>query len=404
MTDFRNIILFDLDASGHHPSYLMHLASYHLTQDQPFRLVAIVSPAFFEKYPNIIEQFGLPNNKVIWQSISHEEWQNWQNQPSALKKTFYEWALFCKYASAFEAIHGILMYIDHLQPAILTQQKAPCTFSGILFRPTLQYYQPDSLKERINYIRKNITLRLLLGKKQLVQLFSLDPFAAEYIQQNWNIPKVTALPDPVEVFPPSDIALPTFKQSLGIAANKKIFLIFGFLDSRKGIGQMMDAIEALPDSLADKGSLLIVGNWEATERKLFDEKRKALEIKPKMQIVLVDRFIYDEEINIFFAVSDYIIALYQKHIGMSGVMVRAALAQKPIITYQFGLMGQMVQAHELGISLDIHNKKDLQEKIQFLLETKQSIGDTAKMQAFAQINTDKNYAKTLLKKVYNLVG
>jgi hypothetical protein len=98
-------------------------------------------------------------------------------------------------------------------------------------------------------------------------------------------------------------------------------------------------------------------------------------------------------------VSDYILALYQKHIGMSGIMVRSAAAEKPLLANDFGLMGRIVPENELGIVV----KGDIQEKFKMLLSEDVKIGNPIKMKAFADLNRAENFAKVILDKFEKMV-
>ena len=110
------------------------------------------------------------------------------------------------------------------------------------------------------------------------------------------------------------------------------------------------------------------------------------------QIVVKDVFVKDEEIQQYFKVADYAFALYNKHFGMSAIMVRAAAAQKPLISSNFGLIGKIVEENELGITID----NDLKEKLVMLLNNVITIGNKEKMRVFAELNQADNYAKVIL--------
>jgi len=286
---------------------------------------------------------------------------------------------------------GFFMYIDYLQLAVLTQPVPPCPISGILFRPTLVNYPASSWKEKLNYWRKNITLKFFTKNKNLDSLFCLDPFATTYIQENWNTEKVKFLPDPVQVYPTTKTKSEV-KIGLGIDESKTVFLIFGYLDSRKGIADVMEAIGEISGEKSQKGCLLIVGPWEENERKLFDIQLPKVKQTTGFQIVVKDSFVKDEDIQQYFKVADYAFALYNKHFGMSAIMVRAAAAQKPLISSNFGLIGKIVVENELGITID----NDLKEKLEMLLNNEISMGNKEKMKAFAELNQAENYAKVIL--------
>jgi ethanolamine utilization protein EutP (predicted NTPase) len=102
--------------------------------------------------------------------------------------------------------------------------------------------------------------------------------------------------------------------------------------------------------------------------------------------------VQDEDIQQYFEVSDYILALYAKHIGMSAIMVRAAAAHKPLLSHNFGLMGKIVTENQLGMIVN----NDLAEKMEILLAKNPKVGNERKMQQFAELNSAENYAKTIL--------
>ncbi len=385
----KNILIFEPDASGHHSGYLYHLIINFLQNDYPYKLIVLVSPDFFIKHPQILQKTLSP--RVQWIKFSEIEFTEWQKPKTVFKRSILEWDLFCQYAKKYNAVLGFFMYIDYLQLAVLTQPASPCPISGILFRPTLVNYPATSWKEKLNYWRKNITLKYFVKNKSLDSLFNLDPFATDYIKENWHTDKVQFLPDPVQVYPTTKTKSEV-KERLGIDESKIVFLIFGYLDSRKGITDVMKAIGEISREKSKKGCLLIVGPWEENERKLFDIQLHKIKEVTDFQIVVRDTFVKDEDIQQYFKVADYALALYHQHFGMSAIMVRAAAAQKPLIASTFGLMGKIVVENELGITIE----NNLKEKLEMLLENEFSIGNKEKMKAFAELNKAENYAKVIL--------
>ena len=391
MITSKNILLFEPDSSGHHPGYLYHLLIHFLENDYSYNLVVLVAPDFFDKHPQIIQKTLSP--RVNWLKFSDSEFDKWQEikSKSVTKRSFFEWELLRKYIVETKSVYTFLMYIDYLQIALLTQKALPNPISGILFRPTLVNYPFHSLKEMVNCWRKNLTLKYFVQHKALDSLFNLDPFATDYIQQNWQTDKVKSLPDPVQVYPSSK-SVNELKMELKIKPNRKVFLIFGFLDSRKGISEVMEAISQISSEKSSKGTLLIVGPWEESERNKFDSTIKNILQNSDFQVIIKNEFIQDEDIQSYFEVSDYILALYAKHIGMSAIMVRAAAAQKPFLAHNFGLMGKIVIENQLGMIVD----NDLSKKMEMLLSSTIEVGNKEKMKEFAELNSAENYAKVIL--------
>jgi glycosyltransferase involved in cell wall biosynthesis len=389
MTIPKNILIFEPDASGHHPGYLFHLINNYLLSDYQYHLIVLVTPDFSKKHPQILQKTA--SHKVSWLEFTDSEYKEWKKPKNIFKRSVFEWELFCKYALKYEVAHGLLMYLDYLQFSILTQSPPPCPISGILFRPTLVNYPSENLKEKIDYWRKEKFLKLVLNKKSVKNIFNLDPFATEYVKNKWSTSKMIFLPDPVHVYP-SKSSLIRLKESLGIEEKRSVFLVFGSLDSRKGISEIMDAISTISKEKSKKGCLLIVGPWEENEKEGFDAKLKTISQLSDFQIITVNNFVEEENIQQYFEISDYVLALYQKHIGMSAIMVRAAASQKPVLAYNYGLMGKIIKENELGLII----KNDLSEKIETILSENISIGNIEKMKAFAKLNRAENYAKVIL--------
>ena len=390
----KTVLIFEPDASGHHPGYLYHLLVHFLTEQYDFQLAVLVNPDFFEKHLTIIQKTTSANIK--WISTSEQTFNNWQEAKSnVIKRAKLEWAICCEYAKELQAKSIFMMYFDHFQLACFTEPAPPCPISGIFFRPTLVNYPAYSIKEKINYWRKYLLLRAITHRKFLDTLFCLDPFAVEFIQNNWQTYKVKFLPDPVQIYP-STQPVNILKEELGIPPEKTVFLIFGHLDDRKGIAKVMDTLTQLSDKKAKNICLLVVGPWDINEKLVFEEKLAKLALKKMVQVVTHNDFVADENIQSFFEVADYVLALYQKHIGMSAIMVRAASAQKPLITYNYGLMGKITAEKQLGLIIDETIEDDLLTKLETLLATKQIIGNRQQMKEFANLNQAKNYAKTIL--------
>ncbi|MEA5428554.1 glycosyltransferase [Arcicella lustrica] len=390
----KTVLIFEPDASGHHPGYLYHLLIHFLNEKYDFRLAVLVNPDFFEKHPAIIQNTSAEN--IEWLSTSETTYNDWKNSKSdVIKRAKLEWTICAEYAKNLQAIHILMMYFDHLQLACLTEQKPICPISGILFRPTLVNYPVNSVKEKISFWRKYLLLKAILHRKALSTLFCLDPFAVDFIQQNWRSDKVKFLPDPVQVYP-NKKSIRLIKEELGITESKKVFLIFGHLDDRKGISTVMDTFAKLSDGKAKDVCLLIVGPWDAQEKSLFEQKLAVLQQKNSVQVITRNHFVADEDIQSFFEVSDYILALYQKHIGMSAIMVRAASAQKPLITFNYGLMGKITAEKQLGLLIDEAIEDDFQHKLEALLNSNSQIGNQKSMKEFADLNQAKNYAKVIL--------
>ncbi len=198
----------------------------------------------------------------------------------------------------------------------------------------------------------------------------------------------------MQIYNNSDSQSEKLRQTLELDPDRNVFLMFGVLQKRKGIYQLLDAIALLPPHLCQKLCLLLVGPI-GSELLIKTRIRELCEALP-IQVISHDQFVPDREIQPYFQVADVILAPYIRHIGMSAVLVRAAAAQKPVLASNYGLMGQMVKHHKLGITVDSSVPSEIAKGLtQFLVNPSIEFCDFSSMQSFAEQNSAENYAKTI---------
>jgi glycosyltransferase involved in cell wall biosynthesis len=400
----RKIMLFDLSVYGHHPAYLRHLISYWCEQALPGHLDIVVSPQFLKYHSDVVElaqEYGDQTVKFV--AISTQEEVVLKPRKSGVFRTlraFQEWYLACRYAQLLKASHCLMMYFDTCQLPLLLGAPFPCGFSGIYFKPTFHYtdFGDDvpSWQERVQHWREKLLLSRVLRRPELKTLFCLDPFVGKYIEKFYQSKKAIPLPDPVQIPNCFDDQGWLLRQQLDITPGRQTFLLFGALDKRKGIQQLLEAVLMLPASLCQKLCLLIVGRVKLTEKALMESQLEAVRRARPVQVVTRDQFIPESEVHAYFQLADVVLAPYQRHIGMSGILQLAAAAQKPVLSSNYGLMGEIVQRHGLGLTVDStvpdHIAKGL---TRFLLEPVSSLCDRNKMQSFSEQNTAEEFAKII---------
>lgn len=400
--NFFRLMLFDLSISGHHPSYIKHLIHYCQTQKLAIDLIIVVSPKFLEEHGDVVELSNNANQKNIkFIAITLEEESALKSRDSGfsrLSRSFQEWQIFCHYAQSLHATQALLLYFDTFQPPIALGFDCPCPFSGIYFRPTLHYrdltHYEFSWKEWLQKWRERITLSRVLKHRQLQYLFCLDSLAIQPINQLFGTTKLIDLADPVETCQNSALDPEQLRSKLGIEGNRKVFLLFGSLTERKGIYQLLAAISCLEDNQCQEICLLLVGE-SSIQAELEKYIETLCQAKP-VQILRRYEFVPDEDIPAYLQVSDIVLALYQKHVGMSGILLLGAAAQKPVLSSNYGLMGELVKRHHLGLTVDSTCPEQIAQAVTFCLQhPPESLGDLAGMKTFAEQNTPQQFASTI---------
>jgi glycosyltransferase involved in cell wall biosynthesis len=398
----RKLMLFDLYEEGHHPGYILHLIRYWLQQEFTGQLDVVVTPRFIAKHTDVVAAANSEQSNVRLVGVTDEEAKVLAPRISPYNRavrSLQEWRLLNKYAALVGCTDCLMMYFDSFQTALLLGKKAPCNLSGIYFRPTFHYpeftHYSSTLKDKVQVVREHAVLPRVLNHPSLKTLFCLDRFALNPLLRVSKKIQPIHLPDPVQTYNP-DSKQENFKRDRGIDHQRKIFLLFGTLDGRKGIYQLLDAIQLLPFSACEQLCLWLVGPTTSDIQHAITKQIDLITQILPVQIVVQNSFVQENEIQPYFQCADVILAPYQRHVGMSAILVRAAAAQKPVLSSNFGLMGQVVDHYELGLTVDSTNPDKIATALVQLLQGNASqIGDHQKMLMFAQENSAQEYAKTI---------
>lgn len=401
----RKLMLFDLSIYGHHSSYIRHLIQYWRKKELPGSLDIVVSPKFLQEHSDVVSLTSECDQNVKFVAIAQEEETALKSRKSGFTRAvraFQEWELFYKYANYLKSTQCLLMYFDSCQLPLAFGRKAPCPFSGIYFRPTFHYgdftnYLPSS-KDRTQQQREKITLSLVLRNSKLHTLFCLDPFAVKYFKEFRTQVEAIHLPDPVESCKGSETQSKRIREKLGIPADKQVFLLFGALDGRKGIYQLLEAILLLPPELAQKLCLLFVGESNPVDKALIESQVATVCQAQPIQIIRHYEFVPESDVPVYFQLADAVMAPYQRHVGMSGILLNAAAAQKPVLSSNYGLMGEIVQQYKLGIVVDSTVPSEIAKGLtQLLLTSPEELCDRTKMKLLAEQNSAERFADVIFR-------
>ncbi|MBE9009088.1 glycosyltransferase [Pseudanabaenaceae cyanobacterium LEGE 13415] len=400
------IMLFDLAATGHHSVYINHLVQHWHHTQIPGKLQVVVSPQYVDRHTDVVAlSMQTEESSIEFTAISDAEYAAFQQAKSAFAKSSIEWTLFCQYARLLKATEGMLMYLDSLQLPLCWGEPSPCRVSGIYFRPAFHYgkllEQRQSWKEQIRQLRQRLILTQILRNRQLKTLFCLDPFAIAEIQKLHPTTQANILPlaDPVHIEPTQESVRSQFKQELGIEAGRQVFLMFGELNSRKGIFQVLQALQQLPNQMAQKVCLLLAGPINAGQRSRIEAAIESVKATP-VQVILRDRYLKGQEVQLCFETADHVFATYQRHVGMSSVLAHAAATQTPVIASNYGLLGALTKAYELGITIEATDPDQIASAIAQSITSTIGINAT-KADQFLQQNEAERFIETILGNLLN---
>jgi glycosyltransferase involved in cell wall biosynthesis len=387
----KSIILFDTIADGHHTDYFLHLINYWSRfYDSPdTQLVVVASQELVDNYQKNYNTTPIAwSARIVFEAIDPALVTSLRGMGMA-KRSFAEWNLVRSYEAKYQP-HGIvLMYLDIFQLGMLLGKRLKTRFSGIFFRPTPTNLAPTFRNFLLRW-RKDFLLKLSLKFGGIDTLFCLDESAVARLQAMSHTP-VKWLPDPIEQYDIAEEELLALRKSLNISADRKILLLFGFLDERKCVEQSIEALRLLDTEAQQQVTLLLVGTIDDTYKHALLNK---IETCKNVQIVTQFGGVYGRDIQKYFGIADGILAVYQNHIGSSSVIIRAAVSQKPLIVKDFGYMGEFVKKHQIGLLTDSTLPEEIAQKVRQFLNNDFEISKEI-MKQIAQKNSAQNYAKIL---------
>ncbi|MFN3850072.1 MAG: glycosyltransferase [Spirosomataceae bacterium] len=224
--------------------------------------------------------------------------------------------------------------------------------SGIWFQP---YYRiqtvSSSLSEKVKILLQRIRKRALIWwtihHKNFDKVFILNDHKA-VAELNYYYQKVFHyLPDPAFDYP--------FKEGLevrkyhNIDSNRVVFLIFGAIDNRKNVINILRAFQSLSPEIAQKAALLIIGKVAGFYVDEFSaEIEKTRSVQPNLSLITESRFVDDEEMESYFSQSDVILRMNVNFFASSGIVGSAAKFNKPLIVSDYGLVAEQIIEHKLG--------------------------------------------------------
>jgi len=242
-----------------------------------------------------------------------------------------------------------ISYLDAAQLALALDLRFPfdVTLAGLMFRATV-HEPPTSPRDAVRRIQEGVVLRLAARNRHLGPVFTLDPEAVGPLRRLGLDARF--LPDPAR-FPRAQRSKAEVRATLGIDSDRRLALLFGSLEDRKGIFETLDAVGRLAPEPARRLSLVFAG-------RTYDEVRPRLEAALKtaqrsgVQVVFDERFVPDDELDDLVLAADVVLAPYRGHVGSSGVVARAAAAGTPLLATDERMVGREVRRHRLGQTVD----------------------------------------------------
>jgi glycosyltransferase involved in cell wall biosynthesis len=392
----QRIVLFNLYSGGHNPQHLECLAAYWGALTPDAELHVVVSDRHFLAHADTAARLAETPNTELHVARLPDGFD--EPRSGTFARDRLHGRLAAHYIKLLHPDHFVLMFFDHAQLSLAAglRFRWPLAISGIYFKPSFHYGSlsgpAQTRKDRAKGVLKQLVLRAALRNPHLRTIFSLDPFAVPYIERWSTHTEAVALPEPLED------KRPAVGHSLldDLEPGRRRLVIFGSLDARKGIGVVLDALQALPRQAQRELTLVLAGPVTGPGRVELLTRLREFDADSNVELILEDSFIPESDVQRLLAGCDLSLLTYQRPVGSSGVLIRAAAAGIPVLSTDYGVVGEQVRRHRLGITVDTTDANAIRDVIESWIEQPETIPfDPEAAAEFARQNTAELFAATI---------
>ncbi len=391
MSTTYTTIIFESAYTGHRREHISHLMHF-INQD----------PSLHHKYVFILNN----NMKVLLNELADSG--NYdviffdfnKSHANSFTRSFWECSIIKSFLIKNKGIKEmIFMDIDpYLFLLTLPRFKRfNLKVKGTLFQPYIHFN--ENKKGIIFYLKKtgkNFLLQksAVLFNNEVRKIFILNDLEGVGLL-NKKIKNIfTFLPDPI--FVSSNHIEPSICQQISkrynLLSGKKVLLIFGRIDERKNLVNIIDGVSLLPQNLLDNTRLIIAGEFLPHVKDLY--LKHIEKYKNKIDISVKNGFVADIEMEILFQKSDVILMPYINFFSSSGIIGHAIKYNKNVVVSQKGLVEKIVVQNNLGVAVDPYNPSDISEAINKILSNKTLFQyDSSK---FLETYNPQNFSRVIL--------
>jgi glycosyltransferase involved in cell wall biosynthesis len=390
MAKKEHILIFEPLSNGHRMEFLSHLLCYLKDGGNPecqyTFVVDAIPPAFAD---------GTSVSNVVFDVLSDHDRDLLAKAQRSLRGTFAFWRVLQKKIGSLNPDRLIIMDLTYLELA-LCFNRLVCRTSAILFvqYPELRAVIAPAFKSKFKFALKELKTRVLLRNRNLDRILLLNGnHASSYLNRRFETSRFIPIPDPVPLVVP-EVGF-DLRKEYGIEDHRCIFLLFGSMSPRKGVGSLVAALELLPVETACESAFVFCGKPEPNYEVRYQKMVKQLQEKrPDICLCLEKQFVSNHRMRAMFEQSDWILMPYTRPEYSSGILAHAAAARTPVIGSCDGLLGRQIREHGLGRDTEIE-PESLSNAVQNA--TASSFGfDEEKRLSFVNMSSPEQFSSMVL--------
>lgn len=357
-------LVFATEAAGHWANYINTFVRYAVAHQETGSLTFAISDDLVHRLaPEVIDILQSPDRRIRLRLLTDHELASANNARFEVQRNFSRWRLALRIAEELDVSSILFPLVDDIMKAASVLPDSRLSISGIYFRPTMHF--PESwrgLKAFLRQAGKAFFVKRYLRRRDTAALFTFDPYFTNHARRRYaKGDKVITIAEPIDM--PRGNAPETAAE--GQLRRQVNFLMFGGLQRRKGVRELLDALLEITPEYRDKIRVVICGEGELgseIESCLPDIRRRGI------QIEFEHRFLTEAELNARYLAADVFLAPYRDHIGSSGVLYVAASLHRPVIAQNSGLVGRQVVHHRLGEAVDTANPREIARSMERMVQ------------------------------------
>lgn len=394
----KTIAFYDPYVSGHHIEYLYHILNYKVANNINANFILFVQKDFDNQINELLELEQLKNNQI--EIIHIENMVNDENFKFEQSLENYKKQLFALNDQIInkKIEHCVFMYLDNaMQIALSTSlgKNLGCKLSGIILNPfggfgkgIFKYYYS---------IRRILQNYIMMSNKKISSIYIIiDEKTTKLLNHIHLTSKYKYVSDPI-----IDLKGLGFQQVLESKPEKrKVFLLFGSLNRRKGLFKILYVLRKLEDIYLGKIKIIFAGSISEKDKKLFITEYNMIQSKSPNSVEIIDEYLSFQKVYEYFNKADYILLPYDTTQASSGVLGYAAYFKKPIIGQGGGNFGKHVSDYKLGLAINNLNEDKLLEVFVKILDENIKIDyDINGMERYAKSRRGEHFASTIIENV-----
>jgi glycosyltransferase involved in cell wall biosynthesis len=361
----KHVEIIEPSASGHHLAlYVRYVLPGLMEAGYKVSLLTTKEAAAHPAMDLVRD--GAPGPFPIRFLPSHKSSSSTSTYSLLMSQLYWWWSLFRHYRKISVDKHPDIIYLPTADWVVKAIEILGSPFGKIPF--ALLYMSPKHHRHAVGIGSKSRNDRLydflfrrLLTQPRLQSILVIDELFYEFAQQQYGdrANKITYVPDFGVVR--GTLTKQQCRSNLGISQDAQVLLVYGYLTTRKGILQLLEAISGL-DHLSNLVVLLAGAPSVEIKQILDSEPCTSLNRNRKLfpRLCFHDS---NEEYEVFCA-SDLVWLGYTHGFsGSSGVLHKALSLGLPVAAMETGLVGHLVRKYDLGFTVDPNNKAQVQDTL-----------------------------------------